>query len=141
MKEQLKQLIGKEGKDVSPSPYGRWLNGKLVNIEETGLTATYFTRPEFANPGGIVHGGVLAGIMDELIGMTAYAEGKEGFFVASNINVDFLRPARVGEELIVKTKLVRAGKTMMHIECQIYNSHEKLIAKAASNLIKMELKG
>jgi len=72
MKEQLKQLIGKESKDVSPSPFGRWLNGILVEIGDNGVTASFQARPEFANPSGIVLG-VLAGIMDELIGITGYA--------------------------------------------------------------------
>jgi acyl-coenzyme A thioesterase 13 len=138
--EQLTQMIGQESKNISPSPYGRWLNGKILEVNEGFLKVSYEIREEFSNPGGIMHGGVLAGMMDELIGMAGYTLNKEGFFVAANINVDFLRPVNVGETVVGTTNVVRAGKTMMHIECQIHNTDNKLVAKAASNLVKMSLK-
>ncbi len=138
--EELTKAIGQEAKNISPSPFGRWLNGKILEVEEGFLMASFQVREEFTNPGGIMHGGVLAGMLDEMIGMAGYTLNKEELYVAANINVDFLRPSNVGETLIGTTNVIRAGKTMMHIDARISNSEGKLIAKAASNLVKIALR-
>jgi acyl-coenzyme A thioesterase 13 len=128
------KLIGTEAKDTSPSPFGRWINGKLIAAEKGKLTVDVLLRDEFANPAGIVHGGVLGGIIDEVIGMTTFTLGREGFFVAVNLNLDFLRPGKIGETVRVEAEVIREGKTMVHAECKIYNNEGKLMAKATSNL-------
>ncbi|WP_341226419.1 PaaI family thioesterase [uncultured Arcticibacterium sp.] len=140
MIEQFKKMIGKEAKNVSPSPYGRWLNGTLLAAEEGKIKMSYKVREEFANPAGIAHGGVLAGIIDEVIGMTTHTLGRDGFFVAVNLNVDFLRAAKTGDEITIETEVVRAGKTIAHVECQIFDKEGKLLAKASSNLLKTVIK-
>jgi uncharacterized protein (TIGR00369 family) len=130
----FKELIGKEAKDVSPSPFGRWLNGKLIEASAGSLTIEFVVREELTNPAGIMHGGAIAGLIDEVIGMTTFSLGKTGFYVAVNLNIDFLRPGKLGEKLRVISEVIRDGRTMAHAECKVYNEEGKLIAKAASNL-------
>jgi uncharacterized protein (TIGR00369 family) len=136
MIEQFKKLIGKESKDTSPSPLGRWLNGTLLEIGEGTMTVAFVIRDEMTNPAGIMHGGIAAAIMDEVIGMTTYSLGNDAFFAAASLNVDFLRPGKNGETIKVISKVIRAGKTMIHLECHIYNQEGKLISKATSNMVK-----
>lgn len=130
----FKELIGKEAKDVSPSPFGRWLNGKLIEASAGSLTIEFVVREELTNPAGIMHGGAIAGLIDEVIGMTTFSLGKTGFYVAVNLNIDYLRPGKLGEKLRVVSEVIRDGRTMAHAECKVYNEEGKLIAKAASNL-------
>jgi len=130
----FKELIGKEAKDISPSPFGRWLNGKFIEASAGSLTIEFVVREELTNPAGIMHGGAIAGLIDEVMGMTTYFLGKTGFYVAVNLNIDFLRPAKLGEKLRVISEVIRDGRTMAHAECKVYNEEGILIAKAASNL-------
>ena len=130
----LKDFIGKQAKDTSPSPFGRWLNGTLIEAETGRLVIDFEVREEMTNPAGIMHGGAIAGIIDEVIGMTTFSLGKKGFYVAVNLNIDFLRPGKKGETVRTITEIIRDGKTMAHGECKMYNQEGKLIAKAASNL-------
>ncbi|SOE21682.1 uncharacterized domain 1-containing protein [Spirosomataceae bacterium TFI 002] len=136
MIDQFKQLIGKESKDSSPSPLGKWLNGTLLAVENGTMTVSFVIRDEMTNPAGIMHGGIAAAMMDEVIGMTTYTLGNEAFFAAANLNVDFLRPGKKGETIKVVSEIIRAGKTMVHVECRIYNQENKLISKATSNMVK-----
>lgn len=130
----FKELIGIEAKDVSPSPFGRWLNGKLIDASAGSLTIEFVVREELTNPAGIMHGGAIAGLIDEVMGMTTFSLGKTGFYVAVNLNIDFLRPGKLGEKLRVVSEVIRDGRTMAHAECKVYNEEGKLIAKASSNL-------
>jgi uncharacterized protein (TIGR00369 family) len=140
MLEYIQGLIGKESKGNSPSPFGAWLNGTLIAAESGTLTVEFVVRDEQTNPGGLMHGGIAAAIMDEVMGMTLFTLNKETFYVAVNLNVDFLRPGRKGEKLTAISETIRDGRTMTHCECKIYNSENKLIAKATTNLSQIKLK-
>lgn len=134
--ELLKKVIGKEAKDGSPSPFGRWLNGRLIEAEEGRIKVEYLVRPEFSNPAGMIHGGAYAAIFDEVMGMTTYTLNQPEFFAAINLNVDFLRPSKVGETITIISEIVRAGRTMVHAEARIFGADGKIRAKACSNLAK-----
>ena len=133
--DYFKSNIGKSFGDVSPSPFGRWLNGTLIEVEEGSLTAEYVVRKDMCNPGGIMHGGVATGIMDDLIGMTVFASGSQIFYSSVNLNVDFLYSARPDEKLIAKSKIVRMGKKIAHVEGEIRNETGQMVAKCTTNLV------
>lgn len=78
--EFFKSNIGKSSFEISPSPFGRWLNGRLIAVEEDSLMAEFIVREDMCNPDGIMHGGVATGIMDDLIGMTLFASGTQTFY-------------------------------------------------------------
>lgn len=136
--ELFKANIGKNF-DESPSPLSRWLNGTLLQAEEGMLEASFVVREEMTNPMGILHGGAIAAICDDLIGATTFTLGREHFYTSINLNLDFLSSARMGDTVIAKASLVRAGQTIIHAECVLRNEAGKLLAKAASNLAKVNL--
>jgi uncharacterized protein (TIGR00369 family) len=134
--EFFQKSIGLEANQGSPSPFGQWLNGIIREAEEGRLVVDFKVRPDFTNPAGMIHGGVYAGIFDEVIGMTTFTLGRPEFFAAINLNVDFLRPSKIGETITVKSQVLRAGKSILHIQAELWGEDGKLRAKATSNLAK-----
>lgn len=132
--------IGKNAAEMSPSALGRWLNGKLIAVEEGSLTVEFVVREEMTNPGKIMHGGVSASMMDDVMGMTVFSLGRESFYSTINLSVDYLLPAKVGDAVYVKSKVIRAGKTVINMECEIRNSEHKIVAKCTSNLVTTGIK-
>lgn len=133
--ETLKNQIGKNATEFSPSPYGHWLNGKLLAVEAGSLQMSYLIRKDMTNPMGILHGGVTAGIMDDLIGMTIGATlDLEFFFTSVNLNIDYLSAGKIGETIIATTKINRQGKQIINAEAVISNESGKILAKATTNL-------
>lgn len=131
----FKASIGKLASEVSISPLGRWLNGKLVAVEDGSLTVEFVVRPEMTNPAQILHGGITASMIDDLMGMTVFSLGRDSFYTTVNLNLDYLAPAKVGDTVIVKTKVIRAGRSVVNIECEARHFDGKIIARATSNLI------
>ncbi len=131
----FKSNIGKSSAEMSPSPFGRWLNGTLIEVEEGSLTAEYIVRKDMCNPGGIMHGGVATGILDDLIGLTVFSTGTQNFYSSVNLSVDFLYSAKSDEKLLAKTKIVRMGKKIAHAEGEIRNETGQIIAKCTTNLV------
>jgi acyl-coenzyme A thioesterase 13 len=136
----FENFIGKSAQETnSPSPWGKLLNGTLLAAEIGKMRVSLEVRPEFTNPGGILHGGAIAGFIDEVIGFTTFSLKKNGFYVAMNLNVDFLRPGVLGETIIAETEVIKDGKNVAHIICNVYNQAGKLIAKASSNLMLTQI--
>ena len=123
----------------SPSPLSRWLGGMLLQAEEGMLEASFVVREEMTNPMGTLHGGTISAICDDLIGATTFTLGREYFYTSINLNVDFLASARLGETVIAKATLVRAGQTIIHADCTLRDAEGKLLAKAASNLMRVNV--
>ncbi|MCL4249696.1 MAG: PaaI family thioesterase [Anaerolineae bacterium] len=131
--DSLQALIGQPLAD-SPSPLGRWLGGVLRAAEPGSISMAYTVRAEMTNPAGVLHGGMIASMMDELIGMTVVAT--TGRYHASvNLAVDFLSSARVGDVVICTTRIVRQGRQIVHAEASLTTEGGKLIARATSNLL------
>ncbi len=138
--EFFKSNVGKMSAEMSPSPLGRWLNGKLIVAEEGSLTVEFVVREEMTNPGKILHGGVSAAMMDDVMGMTVFSLGRESFYTTVNLSIDYLLPAKVSDVIYVKSKVIRAGKTVINMECEVRNAEQKIIAKCTSNLVATSVK-
>jgi acyl-coenzyme A thioesterase 13 len=135
----LQNLVGQQLNERF-SPVARWLDGRLLAISETALTMEFIVREDMCNPMQILHGGIAATILDDVVGTLVFALGREFAYSSINLNCDFLHAAKVGEVLTVSGKIIRAGKNIVHTEGVITGPNDKIIAKCASNLIQTSFK-
>ncbi|QMW00273.1 PaaI family thioesterase [Spirosoma foliorum] len=124
----------------SISPFGRWLNGTIREADYGRMVADYTVRKEMTNPANVLHGGAASGILDDLVGATVFALGREYAYTSVNLAVDFLHAARLGDVVTVTAEVVREGKNIIHCEGRIVAADGKIIAKCATNLIQTSLK-
>ena len=130
----LKTHIGKSTKN-SPSPFAHWLDGILEEVDFGQLSIRFTVRPDMTNPHGMLHGGVISGMLDDIIGTTVATLDKEQPFVSINLSVDFVQGARVSDEVIAKAKVIRNGRTAVYVQAELFNQSAKLLAVATSNLV------
>ena len=135
----LRQFIG-EYMSQSISPVGRWLNGKLIDIQEGEMEVEFVVRKDMTNPMGVLHGGIASTILDDVVGTMVYALGREFAYTSVNLNCDFLHAAKMNDIIVAKAKVIRAGKNIVHVEGEILNQEGKIIAKCSSNLIQTSFK-
>jgi acyl-coenzyme A thioesterase 13 len=124
----------------SVSPMGRWLNGQLLAVSTQAMTVAFTVREDMTNPMGTLHGGAVAAIMDDTVGMMVFALGREFAYTSVNLNCDFLNAARVGDVLTVQAQVIRAGKNVIHCECRVMHADGKIVAKCATNMIQTGVK-
>lgn len=133
----LRHSIGKVITD-SPSNYMNWLAPVLVKAESGILVCKYTIRKEMTNPYQILHGGVTAGIIDDLIGATVFTMGLTNRYTTVNNYIDYFAPAVEGDEITAETAIVKRGKTILNLQCEIYlPSKKRLIAKGYSNMLNI----
>lgn len=135
----LREFVGKP-MDRHFSPVAKWLNGKLLSIAEGEMEVEYVVREDMCNPMGTLHGGIAATILDDIVGTMVYALGREFGFTSVNLNCDFLNPAIVGDVLVARSVVVRAGKNIIHVEGRLLNAQGRIVAKCTSNLMQTAFK-
>ena len=86
------------------------------------------------NPAGILHGGIMAAMLDDLIGLTVHLTAEDTFFASVNLAIDYLAAARIGDEVIGRTRIVRRGKRIVNAEGTLELPDGTLLAHATSNL-------
>ena len=79
------------------------------------------------NPNGTVHGGLLFGLADTVMGMAARTTGKN--LVTINSQIDYLKMAK-GSKIVAVAEKIKVGKTTAVFRCNIFDEKDNLVATA-----------
>jgi uncharacterized protein (TIGR00369 family) len=136
--EKLKSQKGQKF-TFSPSPFSMWLDPIIVEVEEGMLSFEYEVRHDMTNPIKTLHGGAIAGIMDDTIGAAVFTLGLKEIFTTVNLTVDYFAPAVEGNTIVATAKVIKKGRQIVHVICDIkMKDSGKVLAHGTSNLIKLE---
>jgi acyl-CoA hydrolase len=82
--------------------------------------------PGQANPAGFVHGGELMKLMDNAAGVVAARHAHSNVVTARVDEIIFKMPVRVGSMVVVKAKLIFAGRSSMYTRVDVEMEHISL---------------
>lgn len=119
----------------SRSAAGNWMQFTLDSIDKGRAVISLEVLHDMTNPYGNIHGGMMALVMDEVIGWAVVSLDTDNHYTSLNLNVDFLYAIKEGERLVATAEVVRAGKKIIHVECRVHDMQQRLLGKATSNLI------
>jgi uncharacterized protein (TIGR00369 family) len=90
----------------------------------------------FANPAGIMQGGLLGAFADSSMGAAAvtFVVGRKVFASNADMKISFLAPVAVGSELVCTAEVVSGGSRVAFVEASIHAA-DKLVARANSTYI------
>jgi acyl-coenzyme A thioesterase PaaI-like protein len=115
-------------------------------LNEEGLQMTFLadgdvSATEFAVPGryqswkGVVHGGMVALMLDEAVGWAAWHKGHPG--VTGKLEVRYRLPLRVGERVRLSGRVDRVRRTLVYATAKIERiSDGATVAEATATLME-----
>ena len=114
------------------SPVQKLVGFTLDEIEGGRTVGFLEAGPQHANPMGSLHGGILCDFTDAAMG-TAFASTlePEQRFTTVELKINFLRPVWTGR-LRAEATVVKRGRTIGYIECEVTDERKRLVAKASS---------
>ena len=130
----LNQNLNRKIADGNPNPISTWLDGTLKKADMGSISVEFVVREDQCNHAGVLHGGIISTMLDELMGMTLITIEIDHLYVTINLHVDFLFGAKAGETVTVTSEVFRVGKKIANVEAKMYNSEGKILAKGTSNL-------
>ena len=99
---------------------------------------TEFTpHAEHAGFKGIVHGGIVASLLDETMFWAAALAMKQ-FCVSAEMTVRYKRKAAVGHKLFITAKTLRHSSRLVETEGEIRDASKTLIAKATGKFLPLD---
>ena len=129
--------LGESSPEEFPAPIGKLLGLTIISRETGRATVEFEASERYANPMGTLHGGVLCDLADAAMGvayLSTLARGETGTTIELKIN--FLRPVWNGK-LRAEARIVRAGKVVGLIECDIFDEQQRLVARASSTCMTL----
>jgi uncharacterized protein (TIGR00369 family) len=120
-----------------PAPIGKLLGLKLLQAENGMAVVKLVADERHANPMGTLTGGVLSVITDASMGLAYYTTlAADESFTTLELKINFLRPVWKAT-LRAKARVVRAGRFVGLVECDVVDEHERLVARASSTCLTL----
>jgi uncharacterized protein (TIGR00369 family) len=123
---------------VLPPPIARLIGFRVLSCEPGRSVFELDTDLErHANPMGTVHGGILCDLADASMGF-AYASTLEQneTFTTLELKINFLKPVWKAR-LRAEAHLVKRGKTVGMVECDVVDETGSLVARASSTCLTL----
>ena len=113
-------------------PVGRLIGFETKEAGDGRAVVTLSAGPQYANPMGTLHGGILCDIADAAMGIAfSTTLAADELFTTIELKINFFRPVW-DATLKAEGKVVRRGSSVGYVECEITDEKARLVAKAAS---------
>ncbi len=124
-------------KALASVPYAKLLGLEVEKVAMGTATLVLPVRKELTQNHGVVHGGAVASLIDSA---TAFAiipllSPKEKVTTV-DLTISYLRPVTSGQMKAV-AKVIRAGRRLIAVSAEVFNSDETLTATALSTYIRI----
>ena len=130
--EYIKQIIA----IVNTCPYFELLSIKLMDVGVGYSSLEIDLANKHLQPYGMVHGGVLASIIDAAAFWSIYfgIEDPGAGLTTVDLKLNYLEPA-VSGKLFARGRQIKVGRTLGYAEAQVVDQNEKVLAHGTSTVI------
>jgi uncharacterized protein (TIGR00369 family) len=120
-----------------PPPVASLIGFRMTAVEPGRAVFELEAGPRHANPMGTLHGGILCDLADAAMGMAYASRLEEGeSFCTLELKINFLKPVWTGR-LAAEAKVVKAGRTVGLVECDILDEGAHLVARVSSTCLTL----
>jgi uncharacterized protein (TIGR00369 family) len=126
---------------IDRSPYNRWLQLRVLHVDEAGIELEIRCREELTgNPDvGAMHGGILASLVDVTGSMSVIAQTGNSV-VTVDLRTDYHRPA-LATLLRARGTIVKLGRQLSSVDVRIFDPGKYLFASGRVVLMNTALSG
>src|SRR6266496_865616 len=137
MTRMLDQIERVARGDAPPPPIARLIGFDLTSVKPGEATIEFQATEAHANPMGTLHGGVLCDIADAAMGLAYAANLGEGeSFTTLELKINFVKPIWKAH-LRAVGRVVKQGRTVGLVECDITDDKGSLVARATSTCLTL----
>ncbi len=131
--ETLRKHIGKPYQNIR-SAAGGHLEYTILTLEEGRVEVSLTVRDVLTNPSKQLHGGMMAMLIDEISGLAFYTQGVQTIYTTLNLSIDYLHSALLGETIVAKARVLKSGKKIANVHCEVVNKEGTILAYGTTNL-------
>lgn len=134
MKSLAQQFIDAYGNGAFPFLHA--INMEPLEIGEGTGSLRIVLEDQHLRVGAIMHGGVAAALLDTALGLAAATRApKQHDVVTAQLNINYVKAARIGEELIGAGEVVHSGRRTCVARADIRTARGDLVATGSGTLL------
>ena len=118
------------------------LNGLKLSFaldkEKQTLKTTFIASPTFQGWDGIVHGGIISTLLDEVMAKLIHELGYQA--VTASLEIKFKKPAPILEPLLVHGEIAEVSKRLIRTKARVAKEDGTILATGTSTFLKQSLK-
>jgi acyl-coenzyme A thioesterase PaaI-like protein len=100
-----------------------------------GVLARYRPRPEDQGFPHLMHGGLMALLLDEAMGWAMYADGV--FAVTARMETRYRRPVPLSDELVARSTITRRRGRRIEVEATLVDAAGAVLVEASALFLRM----
>jgi uncharacterized protein (TIGR00369 family) len=109
-------------------PWEPLFSRRCQSVVQLGL----WLRQAHCNSRGFVHGGVIATLADNAMGISCVLSNREARSALTvSLHVDYVATAKIGQWLLIDPRVVKAGNTLGFVDALI-SADSEIVARAAA---------
>lgn len=117
--------------DSFKNTFTDYLGVELLKYEHGYCYTKLSIKPEFTNPIGGLHGGLLYTLADTTAGVAAVYLGSGNAVTTVNGDMQFLRPALHLDTIFAEAKVIKDGKRLVFLDVLILTEDGTVLAKGS----------
>ena len=118
-------------------PFAKLLGMEAESVEPGHAVLTMKIRDDLKRNGGIAHGGAIAALIDSAMAFAIVPLLSENERTTTvDLTIHFMRPLSEGSAR-ASARVVRAGKRVITVSAELFNSEGKLAATALSTYLRL----
>jgi len=124
---------------LDASAFVDWMGLRLHALEDGRSELHLEIAEHHLNPGRIVHGGIIATLLDAAIGLALRTKlGMDRTHVTVNLSVNYLKPFRAGT-LIARGRAIHSGGRTGYGEADLLDIEEAVLARGNATFLVIDL--
>lgn len=140
--DAVRQEVTPEDRETAASilhglPFAKLIGMRLVDLALDTASIEIEMRDDLRHPGGILHGGVTATLIDTAMAFAVRTRLDRSVPTATiDLTVHYLRP-HVDGKFVCTARIVRAGRRIFTVAADVHNEAGDLIATALSTYTRV----
>jgi uncharacterized protein (TIGR00369 family) len=123
--------------DAPPPPIAQLIGFDLISVKSGEALIEFQATEAHANPMGTLHGGVLCDVADAAMGIAFSSNlDEDESFTTLELKINFLKPIWKAR-LLATGRVVKQGRTVGLVECDIIDEKGNLVARATSTCMAL----
>ncbi|XP_022315074.1 acyl-coenzyme A thioesterase 13-like [Crassostrea virginica] len=102
------------------------------------VTCEFGVEEEHRNSHGTLHGGLMSLLVDAITTWALHTKVRDRNSASIDLSLRFIKPARVGETVVIEAKTTRCGRRVAFLSADIRSKDGQLLAQGFHTKLLME---
>jgi len=141
-RDELAKIVEKFNVGADGSRFLQQLKITPTGVDKGAATMEVTSDETHLRTMGIAHGGVIATVLDSVLGCACWTLAPANHHVVTaQLNINYIRPAWLGEKLIAKSEVRHAGQMTAVARGEVRTEAGALVAAASGTFMFLPLPG